>query len=225
MENQDKSQDKRLQELMSMLQWSNRPNEHAKFKIRGEEAKYAQELLLHTYASKVKNRIGSVDVEIEKAYLDSCVRWMTDDTYKPSLMLYGTPGTGKTTFMSSMYDIYNQMYSNNIRYHFRYEKASELGIIAKNDPDRYKELKNATILFIDDLGFNGESEMVNDYGVKRRPIEEIIEYRYDKMRATCCTSNLTQQEIRAKYGERIYSRMCEQFAFVAITGVDHRMTK
>lgn len=214
--------DKRLQELKAMLQWSNRPNKFEKFKLNGDDAKYAEDLLLYSYNAKVMARTGN-RATVEKDHVVSCVRWMTDSTYKTSLMLYGNPGTGKTTYMASMYDIYQQVYRCSNEYHFRYVKASELGNIAKNEAEEYKLIRNSTVLFIDDLGFSGESEMVNDYGVKRRPIEEILEYRYDKMRATCCTSNLTIQELRNKYGERIFSRMSEQFAFVAITGKDHRI--
>ena len=104
-------------------------------------------------------------------------------------------------------------------------KASELGEVLKRDKDGYKALKSVTCLFIDDLGFNGESEMVNDYGVKARPIEDIIEYRYDRQLMTVCTTNLTAGEIRTKYGERIYSRICESFSMVAVAGTDYRQLR
>jgi hypothetical protein len=69
-----------------------------------------------------------------------------------------------------------------------------------------------------------ESEMVNDYGVKARPIEDIIEHRYDRQLLTVCTTNLTAGEIRDKYGERIYSRICETFSMVPVNGMDFRQT-
>lgn len=166
--------------------------------------------------------------KIDEKVMGICVRFMTDQESRTSMLLYGTTGTGKTTFMKAMHMTIGFMYQEEIsrkEISNKFIKASELGAILKTDKEAYKEVKGATCLFIDDLGFNGESELVNDYGVKARPIEDIIEYRYDKQLMTVCTTNLTSGEIREKYGDRIFSRMCESFSMVSVVGQDYRQRR
>lgn len=188
---------------------------------------YVPELLEHEYKLLVAGRAMTLR-PIDSRVLAYCVRFLTDPRTRTCLLLYGTPGTGKTTFMRAMWMTIGFLYKDEISRHdivSRYVKASELGQLLKQDKEAYKETKKATCLFIDDLGFNGESEVVNDYGVKARPIEDIIEHRYDRQLMTVCTTNLTARELREKYGERIYSRLCEQFAMVAVNGQDFRQTR
>lgn len=160
---------------------------------------------------------------------DYVVRFLTNPDNNPqmkwSLMLYGTTGTGKTCIMQSVQRTLVQLYRNDTSSsapRLVYVKASALGEMLKDEKERYKSCQNATVLFIDDLGFGGEEEMVNDYGSKRYPIEEVIEHRYDRKLMTICTSNLTKQEFEKHYGIKIYSRFCEMFAFVPMNGKDMR---
>ena len=189
-----------------------------------ERVAYVQDIMEHQYGLLVQKRHMQLR-DIDRRVLEICCMFLTNPDARTSMLLYGTPGTGKTTFMRSMFMTVGFLYNDEIKkreIRSRYIKASELGAMLKNDKDGYKELKSATCLFIDDLGFNGESEMVNDYGVKARPIEDILEYRYDRQLLTVCTTNLTSEEIRDKYGERIYSRICEAFSLVGVAGVDFR---
>ena len=188
---------------------------------------YVDDILRREYELLVARR-GMQLTTINERILSLCVRFLTDKATRTCLLLYGTPGTGKTTFMRAMWMVINFLYRNEIdgkNMSTNFVKASELGEVLKRDKDGYKALKSVTCLFIDDLGFNGESEMVNDYGVKARPIEDIIEYRYDRQLMTVCTTNLTAGEIRTKYGERIYSRICESFSMVAVAGTDYRQLR
>lgn len=152
-------------------------------------------------------------------------RFLTDKKMKWSLMLYGTPGTGKTCLLQAMHRTIMKLYYNETasgQISVTYVKASALGEILKDEKDRFKKMLNCTVLFIDDLGFSGEEEMVNDYGSKRYPVEEIFENRYDRHLMTICTSNLTKPEFEKHYGQKIFSRFCEMFAFVPLSGQDLR---
>lgn len=185
---------------------------------------YLPDILEHEYKLLVAQRNMTLHT-IDTRIMDFCARFLTDPKTRTCMLLYGTPGTGKTTFMRAMWMTIGFIYKDEIGRHeisSRYIKASELGQLLKQDKEGYKAVKSATCLFIDDLGFNGESELVNDYGVKARPVEDIIEHRYDRQLMTVCTTNLTAAEIRARYGERIYSRICETFSMVAVTGQDYR---
>ena len=194
--------------------------------VTKDRTTFLPEILEHQYRILVTRR-AMKQQPIDTHVLGICTDFLTNPATRTSLLLYGTPGTGKTTFMRAMFMTVNFLYSDELSRNelsSRYTKASELGAILKTDKEEYKRLKSATCLFIDDLGFNGESELVNDYGVKARPIEDIVEHRYDRQLMTVCTTNLTAGEIRAKYGERIYSRICETFAMVPVNGQDFRMT-
>lgn len=192
--------------------------------ITKERVAYIAPVLEAQYKILVQNRAMRY-MPLDRNILDYCIRFLTDPTTRTSLLLYGTPGTGKTTFMRAMWMTIGFIYKDEISRHEiynRFVKASELGALLKQNKDEYKTVKSATCLFIDDLGFQGESEVVNDYGVKARPIEDIIEHRYDRQLLTVCTTNLTEGEIREKYGDRIHSRLCEQFAMLPVTGADYR---
>lgn len=141
-------------------------------------------------------------------------------------MMMGTPGTGKSTMLKAIRNTYEFLYDGDYeKPKIGFHKASKLGSIMKSDPDLFRKISSCAVLFIDDLGFLGESEVVNDYGVKRRPIEAIIESRYDNMATTFFTTNLTQQQLYERYGGRIYSRFCEMCTFVPMTGQDYRQIK
>ena len=63
------------------------------------------------------------------------------------------------------------------------------------------------MLAIDDLGT--EPVEVLDYGNVLYPIVDLLTRRYDRQLFTVITTNLTSEEIRAKYGERIADRLNE----------------
>ena len=192
--------------------------------VTKERVAYVAGLMRQQYELLVRGR-GMHQQPIDETALGKVVNFLTNTATRTSMLLIGTPGTGKTTLMRSAYMVIGFLYRDEISSHkisSKWAKASDLGALLKQDKEGYKEHKNATCLFIDDMGFNGESEVVNDYGVKARPIEDIIEHRYDRQLLTMCTSNLTEGEIRKKYGERIYSRICEAFGIVAMAGTDYR---
>jgi len=83
-------------------------------------------------------------------------------------------------------------------------------------PDRYYDL------IIDDLGF--ESEKSNTYGNVRDIMEQVLKERsniFPKWK-THFTTNLTEPQILSRYGDRIYSRLCEMCHFVTMTNADRR---
>lgn len=241
---QTTERDNRLQTLLNSLNAFNsrwkQPSE--RWKITDEYANYVD---TNGRRPVTKERLAYVAAILERQYqllverramqmrpidhhiLQRCIAFLTDQRTRTSLLLFGTPGTGKTTFMQAMWMTIGFLYQEEIsRREIRssFIKASELGSLLKTDKDGYKAVKGATCLFIDDLGFTGESEVVNDYGVKARPIEDIIEHRYDKQLFTVCTTNLTEGEIREKYGDRIHSRICEQFMMIPVVGMDYRQS-
>lgn len=182
-------------------------------------------LLLYQYQQRVAMRHMEYS-PIDEHVLAVVCKYLTDPSSKSSLLMMGPTGTGKTTLMTAIFDIVCVMHKEEIMYkevRFSYVKASELGETLKYTPDEFKRIKGATVLFVDDLAFSGESELVSEWGTKRRPIDDIIEYRYDRQLATICTTNLTEELLKKNYGERIWSRMREEFIFLPVVGKDFRI--
>lgn len=84
-------------------------------------------------------------------------------------------------------------------------------------PPRYYDL------IIDDLGFEDERSV--SYGNARDIMESVLQARYMVFpeHRTHFTSNKTPAELKARYGDRIWSRLNEMCAFVAMPGGDRRM--
>ena len=74
---------------------------------------------------------------------------------------------------------------------------------------------------IDDLGTENEDFM--QYGQRANPLAELLEKRYDlsfhrdRVR-TVVTSNLTDQQLKERYGFRVFDRLREMFAVVTVKG-------
>ena len=76
-------------------------------------------------------------------------------------------------------------------------------------------------LVIDDLGTENEDFM--QYGQRANPLAELLEKRYDLSFyrdhvRTVVTSNLTDQQLKERYGFRVFDRMREMFAVVTVRG-------
>lgn len=212
--------------LLASLTEANRRQrlEHPRtFKIGAEKIAFTKALLAFFYKQEVENRGMAYRPMQEKPFIE-ILQFLTSRASKPSLLLYGTTGTGKTTMATAIRMTIatiakNELQTNQLT--IASVKATELGNILKNDAQRFEALKNKTVLFLDDLGFFGE-EKVNDYGTTRYPVGELLEHRYDRQLATICTSNLDWSELGERYGERLHSRMAEMFKVLTMTGQDYR---
>ena len=78
---------------------------------------------------------------------------------------------------------------------------------------------NCDLLVIDDLGV----EVTNQFTVSC--IYNIINSRINSRRATIISTNLTQGELRARYADRITSRLFGEFRPLLFTGRDIRSQK
>lgn len=190
---------------------------------------YVLPLMRECYISQVRNRRGkeACDNAATQA-IEEIANFLTSPAAPYSLLLYGNPGTGKTTLLNSVYRVIYTLYETERETNIKFQcavKAQDLGRLAKEEKGRYEDLKKCRILFVDDLGFYGEAESVNDFGTKIRPTEDILAYRYDRNLTTYATSNLNDAEIKQRYGERIYSRMREQFRMMPICGQDMRLVR
>jgi DNA replication protein DnaC len=86
------------------------------------------------------------------------------------------------------------------------------------DPTRWAE--RVPWLFIDDVGTESSRTSV-EMGIETLP--QIINARYKAARPTCLTTNLSPDELSARYGARMVSRLTETCAWYEMAGDDRRL--
>lgn len=100
-------------------------------------------------------------------------------------------------------------------------------VYGAKDQDKYystiKALERHPYLFLDDIGV--EQAKVSVYGRQVKPMETVILARYGRKLNTIITSNLTIDQIKEYYGERVYSRLYERFFMVDLGDRDLRTSK
>lgn len=151
-------------------------------------------------------------------------------TLEKGILLAGSFGAGKTWFMQLFQMNQRQVFSvkNCKLIAEEYMTIGEEGmeqytIITKNaadDPSVFYQKYSG--LCLDDIG---TEEIKTHYGNKKNVIGDLIENRYTK-KATGIylhgTTNLTAEQLKEFYGNRITSRMREIFNFIELKGSDRR---
>lgn len=138
--------------------------------------------------------------EIAEAWITGC------SASNPWLFLSGSVGTGKTTLMRAMrttlelHDIPCKMF-----------KASDLrALFIDNveETDRCLLQGNwCRVLFIDDIGV--EQGEIKYYGNVIQPFIKVVEERYNRRLPMVVSTNLSGEEIKARYGVRTIDRIRE----------------
>ena len=151
---------------------------------------------------------------IFKPKFKGLAHWLCNlSSEKKGLIIGGSVGIGKTTFLKSIKNVLQCYYPTRVFMLY----ANLIGDIYKNR-DNYEtwDLINGNIktsgrpvaeyLLIDDLGM--EEDMFNDYGTKTQPMAVLLHNRADKGLTTIVTTNFTSlEELRQKYDDRIIDRL------------------
>ena len=99
--------------------------------------------------------------------------------------------------------------------------ALELADIAKQeDGARFARIKNAELLHIDDVGC--EPTSVKVWGNEISPLVEVLYHRYDRLLYTVITSNLYEEDILKRYGDRVADRFYEMFDLLSFENKSYR---
>lgn len=138
----------------------------------------------------------------------------------------GNTGSGKThlalaILCAEILKIIKEENYDKYRYAFRFVTSSEFARQSKiNTFDKtqfyFKDLEESDLLIFDDLG----SESVTEF--TKENIFSLLDYRVNKKLKTIVTTNLTMNEIKNKYHERVSSRLKEFGPFVEIKNSDYR---
>ena len=141
-----------------------------------------------------------------------------------NLALFGGTGLGKTHLSSAVAGVViekgNDVYyttSANLFADFEQKQfGNSASYEATGDIDQYF---TCDLLIIDDLG----SEMINQFTVSC--LYNVINSRLNHKKPTIISSNLTQDEFRKKYWDRISSRVFGEYLVLPFVGSDIRLQK
>jgi len=168
-------------------------------------------------------------------------RWLTSETGKPMLLLYGGVGNGKTTMARAITSLCKTLHTQansqstfmmndkQARELYRLQSsirvpqmftAQEIANIATEDRDRFEAIGKFSSLIIDDLGC--EPSVVKNFGTEVTPVTDILYRRYDAMLTTIVTTNLPAKTIREVYGNRIADRFNEVFDTIGYINPSYR---
>ena len=207
-----------------ILEISEKPNVPLKLPpiIEGMNKEGIQILLTDLYRKVVVNR-GNVFESIagkEMAEnIEQTAQWMLGPWVKTSLLLQGTVGSGKTSLMDALYNLYHKSFSRIYKcdalFVFKQYKA-----MLNKEPSMYEELKKANYLFLNDLGI--EPAQCRDYSEDYTPVPELIYDRYERQRQTVISTNLSDQQLVERYGKRILDRFKEMCEKIVFTGPSYR---
>ena len=114
------------------------------------------------------------------------------------LVLCGAPGTGKSTAATWIADRVEARAP-------RFVKAQALARAGLYDRELSEQLDKARLLVVDDLG----TEFLDAKGCFQTVIDEVVDSFYSSLRHLLITTNLDAKTFAARYGARIWSRVCE----------------
>lgn len=205
------------------------------------------ELMKNYYREDVRDRGKEFldDKETNKR-LRQLAGWLTSGKNRPSLLLYGGVGNGKTTMVGAMASAIDcirdtardleKQFGYNLTPEEKQQRAAlirfinlpsprivtaqKLATMAKDDEAGFEKLAGAKLLIIDDLGC--EPVSVKNYGTEITPVTDIIYRRYEAMATTVITTNLDRKDIRSLYGLRVADRIEEAYDCIAFTTDSYR---
>lgn len=154
-----------------------------------------------------------------------CRKFIQDfDTDCRNLFLYGTVGTGKS-FLSGciakellqgghsvIYFSSSGLFETLARYSFDFKSKEAL-------QDLYEDFYGCDLLIIDDLG----TEITNNFVTSQ--LFSCLNERFLRRKATLISTNISLEELRDRYSDRIFSRITSHFTLCKLTGPDIRILK
>ena len=172
------------------------------------------------YIDRLSGR--SAKVLAERAYRE-CVDFVRNfDHIHTNLLLFGTTGIGKT-FLTHCIAREVMQSVHSVLYLTSSEFFDALLDRALNRSDEslylYEQIQNSDLLIIDDLG----TERNTDFVISQLFI--CLNDRILNNKSTIISTNLTLEEIKAQYTERIFSRISNHFKILRLAGDDIRIQK
>lgn len=177
---------------------------------------------LDFYREPVDSELGISPRKRMNDILEYCKCYAEDfDTESESLYMHGSTGLGKTHLSLAIANVvaekgYNVIYdtAQNILSSLEREKFSY-----SNNGEREKEILDCDLLIIDDLG----SEFSTQFTVAA--VYNIVNTRINRSKPVIISTNLTGNELEAKYSQRVTSRIIGNYVSLRFVGDDIRQLK
>ncbi len=176
-------------------------------RLKNESLENVRSFLKARYEDRVKK--GGMYMTWDKHsadIIDEVAAWL-GTPYKTGLLLFGGYGTGKTTVLSCIEDIFRKDYFDpgHVR---RYYPFEIIDILKSNQlPAPMAEFVKAPVMLIDEVGMEPLSSTI--WGERCSPVRDIIIARYDHSKTTIIATNLDSVEFRSHYGDRVMDRLTQ----------------
>jgi len=165
--------------------------------------------------------VSNEDINIQ---LNIMAEWLTSPSSSFGIILCGGCGNGKSTMLKAFQHLLNYLHipnpSNKGMYGIQIVDAKHIAYLCKYSYEEYRRLSNVDMLGIDDLGT--ESSEIMDYGNIRTPVIDMLTKRYEDQLFTIITTNLTPQQIREHYDDRIADRLNEMVEKIVFNNKSYR---
>lgn len=206
-----------IQEQEKIRQQKEQAENYRKEQKKLWDANYFYQVIKRYFVS----RTGDFD-RSNMDYIKAVCFFLSDDprfeselgfSFRKGIMVIGTAGVGKTSTILAVKD--NPIYP--------IYPYSLIDITDKVRSDGYCNLNTNRMILLDDIG--SETELVKHYGSEINWFKEFIESYYlhnQTYQGLIITTNCGGEELEAKYGYRVRSRIREMFNVIQLTGKDLR---
>lgn len=165
-------------------------------------------------------------LENMKRVVSKAKRFIEDfDTKYENLLIYGNTGVGKT-FLSNCIAKELLDRSNTVIYLTAFQLFEILEKYKFNHEDDYENIRNkfdyildCDLLIIDDIGTELNNTFINSQ------LYQCINERHLKQKSTVISTNLSFEQLKSTYSERIFSRITSNYILLKIVGEDIRPLK
>lgn len=142
-----------------------------------------------------------------------------------NLLLYGNTGVGKTFLTHCIAkevldDFHTVVYLTSLDLFDILEKNKfDKGLDPKENNIAVSYLLSCDLLILDDLG----TELNNSFTSSQ--LYQVIDTRLVRQKSTIISTNLSFDDLRERYSERIFSRITSNYSLLKLTGDDIRLKK
>lgn len=165
------------------------------------------------------------DRKLFQAAVDACKSFVEGfgSDYR-NLFFYGTVGTGKSFLSGCVAKELIERGCSVIYFSAAglFEALSQISFDYKNKEElhrMYEDLYQCDLLIIDDLG----TELTNSFVTSQ--LFSCLNERHIRKKATVISTNLSLEELRNRYSDRIFSRITSNYEICKLSGPDIRICK
>lgn len=190
-----------------------------------EQSHISKQLSTQNFSTLSYEYYDGEDLIHFKNAVDTCKNFVENYKYNyHNLFFYGTVGTGKS-FLSGC--IAKELLENGASVIYfsaagLFETLSQISFDYKTKEElhgMYEDLYQCDLLIIDDLG----TELTNSFVTSQ--LFSCLNERHMRQNATIISTNLSLEELRNRYSDRIFSRITSYYNLCKLTGPDIRLCK